>query len=740
LTIEVDKLRRWEGSQLEKRRDLDDSLLNRAYQRIAEIFNPDAAPEAMTAPPGAGLFAVCRLVGRKLDIDFQNPGGQKQYQSKGDMDQALRDIAQSSRVRMRYVALRGHWWNKDLGPLVAFVGEERKPVALLPESPHQYMLIDPEGGERKAVDAAVAEGLYPFAVFFYRSLPQRIQSGRELVKFGFKGCRTDFNIILTMVLVAGLLGLVTPLGTEVVFSDVIPKANMNYLWQIFMILLACYLASGALNLVRDFAVLRIAGKMESSLEAAVWDRLLNLAPPFFKKYASGDLALRAMGINTIRQMASNVVVSNTLGGLASSLNLLVMFYYSWRLSLLGIGLAVIAVSITVITTRAQLAHQRVVFDIQGKISALVIQMVNGINKLRSAGAENRAFSVWARKFSDQKKETLKAGKISNILQAINAGLPILSTAAIFTWLAFYDESDIEMSEFLAFNTAFGAFLSSCLMMSTSLIAMLNAVPVYERLRPIIEAEPETDPQKGKPGELSGRVAMHKLSFRYQSDGPLILQGIDLIMQPGEFVALVGPSGSGKSTMLRLLLGFEAPEEGSIFYDQYDLASVDCHEIRRQIGVVLQSAQLMTGTIFSNIAGSANVSQEQAWEAARLAGFEQDIKAMPMGLETMVSEGGSTLSGGQRQRLLIARALIKRPRILYFDEATSALDNQTQSVVARSLEQLKATRLVIAHRLSTVINADRIVVLKDGRIVEQGPYDQLIKAGGEFERLARRQLA
>jgi ABC-type bacteriocin/lantibiotic exporter with double-glycine peptidase domain len=269
---------------------------------------------------------------------------------------------------------------------------------------------------------------------------------------------------------------------------------------------------------------------------------------------------------------------------------------------------------------------------------------------------------------------------------------------------------------------------------------MSVVPMLEKLNPILAADPEEHAGKADPGELSGKIAFSRVSFRYGEDGPLVLSDVDLSVEPGEFVAIVGPTGSGKSTILRLLLGFESPASGTVLYDGQDLSELDIGAVRRQCGVVLQHGALLAGDIKANIVGSTNHTLDDAWDAARMAGIAGDIAAMPMGMHTVLSEGTNTLSGGQRQRVMIARALVSRPRIVLFDEATSALDNPTQKVVAESTRQLNATRIVIAHRLSTITDADKIIVMDGGRIVQQGQYDQLMAdADGLFARLARRQM-
>jgi ATP-binding cassette subfamily C protein len=293
--------------------------------------------------------------------------------------------------------------------------------------------------------------------------------------------------------------------------------------------------------------------------------------------------------------------------------------------------------------------------------------------------------------------------------------------------------------FVGFTAAFAQLMQACLGLAAALISVLSIAPLYDRARPILEGVPELDGQKSDPGELSGDIEVRHVTFRYRQDGPPILKDISFRIAPGQFVALVGASGSGKSTLCRLLLRFETPDLGSIFYDQRDLAHLDVQAVRQQIGVVLQNGRIRAGSIYSNLVGTSALTLEDAWEAARMAGLDTDIEAMPMGMQTVLGEGGGSLSGGQRQRLLIARALVRRPRIVFFDEATSALDNETQAIVSRSLDNLRATRVVIAHRLSTIEKADWIYVLDQGELVEQGPYQALLAKDGHFAALAKRQL-
>jgi ABC-type bacteriocin/lantibiotic exporter with double-glycine peptidase domain len=324
----------------------------------------------------------------------------------------------------------------------------------------------------------------------------------------------------------------------------------------------------------------------------------------------------------------------------------------------------------------------------------------------------------------------------------STSFPVVATGVLFYGIATLSRgADATMStgEFLAFYSAFGQFLGAVLGISAVVVNLMQVVPLYERAAPLLTTLPESAGGRGDPGELTGGIELAHVAFRYSADSPLVLRDLSLTIRPREFVAIVGPSGSGKSTMLRLLLGFETPESGSVYLDGKNLAGLDLENVRRQMGVVLQHGKLMIGDIFTNIVGSAPLTLDDAWDAAAMAGLDQDIQAMPMGMHTIVSEGGSDLSGGQRQRLMIARAIVGRPRILLFDEATSALDNRTQATVSQALERLDATRIVIAHRLSTVMRADRIIVIDKGALVQSGTYEELLREGGMFGELASRQL-
>ncbi|HXI27492.1 MAG TPA: NHLP bacteriocin export ABC transporter permease/ATPase subunit, partial [Vicinamibacterales bacterium] len=698
-------------------------------EQVTRQMSADTADEA--------LLAAARLVGDTMAVTVRAPAAHQGAASPRD---PLAPILRASRLRARKVALRDEWWKQESGPLLASIAADKHHVALLP-SPDGYRIHDPMFGTVERVTAETAAKLAPFAHAFYRPFPDVAIGVRELLTFGVRGCSPDLTLLFLMGFGGALLAMVPSIATGMLFNSVIPGAQKSQLVQLTVVLIACALATSLCNLQRGIAFLRVQGKMGNQIQAAVWDRLLSVPLSFFRPYTAGNLAVRAAAIDGIRQVVSGATVNAIMSGIFSIGNFCLMFYYSSTMAWWATATIVVAVAVSGFGCYLQLGHQRDVIAQQGKTSGLVLQLLSSVGKLRVAGADVAAFALWGRGFGDQRALQFKARSIGNWLSAFNAAFPIIAYLFIF-WAAqpaAGARATVATGDFLAFLSAYASCLGAVLSTSSAFIAALNAIPLYEQAAPILRTLPEVDGEKAEPGVLSGDIEVQHAVFRYRADGPLVLRDITLHIHPGEFVAFVGPSGSGKSTLLRLLLGFDRLESGSIYFDGQDLDGLDVQAVRRQIGVVLQSGRLMSGDILTNIVGSGAATIEEAWEAAKMAGLADDIKAMPMGMHTVISDGGGTLSGGQRQRLLIARAVVNRPRILLFDEATSALDNRTQAIVSASLERLQATRIVVAHRLSTIVNADRICVIERGRIVETGTHTELLARGGLYAELARRQM-
>lgn len=726
-------------AQLRQKSEADAVGRDRAFVGLAGVFarSRDANMEESDA-----LTHALTTIGKVARIVFQ-PAPRWEGSRRSD---PLGAICRASRVRHRAVALRGRWWRSDAGPLLAFTKHAHVPVSLLPVRGGGYEYVNGATRRRGRMTKGVSEEFEPLAYAFYAATPNRPLEIVDLLRIAFRGLRTEAIMILALALGAAVLGLVLPVATAFLVGSLIPSASVSGVFVLMAALIAVHVGQAMFDIARVFALLRVETRSHATLQSALTDRLLSLPVPFFRQYTVGDLASRIGGINAVRDLFSGVAINALLGGMFAAVYLGLLFSYSSKLGLVAIGLATISALVTVLSGVRMIALQRVEQEVAGKISGLVFQLISGIAKLRVSGAEGRGFAQWGARFAEQKRWHMRAGILQNAVAVFNAVLPLVAVLILYFFVASMPDSNgpggsplLSTPEFIAFSAAFGVVLRAGASLSGTLVQLLAAIPLIERARPILSAAPEAAADRPDPGELTGRIELAHVSFRYSPDGPLVLDDVSLATRPGEFIALVGPSGSGKSTLLRLLLGFETLESGAVLYDGQDLSTVDLTAVRTQLGVVLQHGRIMAGDILRNVIGSAPLTVDDAWEAVTAAGLEDDIKAMPMGLNTVMSEGGATLSGGQRQRLLIARAIVQRPRILLFDEATSALDNRTQDVVTESLARINATRIVVAHRLSTIRNADRIYVLNAGRIVEQGGFGELMALGGLFERLVRRQV-
>lgn len=725
-----------ERERLQRKVESDRVSVESAMMQIAAVMNPDIRALAVVGSVREPLLAACRLVAEATGIDFSSA---LDAQPPEGEPLSVPAVARDGGFRYREVALEGRWWTRDNGPLLGFVADSGHPVALLPRSARAYDMHDPVEGTRTLVTPEVAASLRPKGFMFYRPFPPKAIGMWDLMKFGGRSLRPELATLLAMGTLGGLLGLIIPITTQVIFDRVIPTGDRTQLVAIGFFLFAIAAATALFQIVRGIAVLRLEGRLDAAIQSAIWDRVMALPVPFFRDYSAGDLGMRAMGFAQMRLVLSGPVLTALLTAFFSSFYLVLLFYYSVPLALVALLLIAVAVVVTSTLGYLSVRHQRVMSEIEGQISGLVLQIINGISKFRVAGAEDRAFGIWGERFAAQRRVAFRSWQLQNYILIFNAAYAVLAVLGIFAVYAATGGASLSTGEFIAFNTAFAALFLTGMQLTGVFVTILSVVPLYERMKPILNTLPEVDGSKTSPGVLSGDIEVSHITFRYAKDGPTILNDVSIAIRPGEMVALVGPSGSGKSSLLRLLMGFEQPEAGAVYYNGQDLASLNVQEVRRQIGTVIQSGKVTAGSILHNIIGSSLLTVDDAWEAARMAGLDVDITRMPMGMHTMVNEEGGTFSGGQRQRLLIARAVAHHPRIIFFDEATSALDNATQEIVSKSLEDLNATRLVIAHRLSTIVNADRIYVMERGRVVQVGTYQELVQQPGLFAGLARRQM-
>lgn len=720
-------------SRQQKRRDNDNRLMTNAISQLAAL-NQKGKKVGLFEKSGNALADACRLVGQSMKITIMLPVLSE------EQELTLDHITRASSIRTREVLLSGAWYKQDSGPILGFMEEDGRPVALIPDSPETYILHDPTQNKQRKVDRETAFHIRDRGVVFFRSFEKKKIGLNELLSFGMKSCwKRDMLMIILMGTLGGLLGTAVPLATGIVFDSIIPEGDKGALLQIALILGASALAAMLFQLTRAFATLRMEGKMDGALQAAVWDRLLSLPVPFFKQYSAGELAMRAMGVSQIRRLLSGTTLNTILSGIFSIFTFVVLFYYDGKLA----AVAAVLVALSALAM-ANLAYRKVkyehrVLDVSNRITGLMIQLIGSVSKFRVAGAENRAFTRWASDFTQQRKLTLHRETLANILAVYYSVFPVLSGIIIF-YFQTTSATPMTASQFVGFYSAFMTFMFSMVSLADSLIGVNLVIPLYQRAKSILETPPEDDETKINPGILTGTMEVSHVSFRYHADDPFVLQDISFRIDEGDYVALVGTSGCGKSTLFRILLGFEKAEKGKVYYNGQDLSKVDIRAVRRQLGVVLQNGQLMTGNIFSNIVGAnLNLTIDDAWEAAAMAGIEEDIRQMPMGMHTIISEGATTISGGQKQRIMIARAIVNKPKIIFFDEATSALDNRTQAIVSKSMDTFKSTRIVIAHRLSTIMNCNKIIVMDQGKIVESGTYSELMEKDGVFAGLAKRQL-
>ncbi|MTF40244.1 NHLP bacteriocin export ABC transporter permease/ATPase subunit [Cyanobacterium aponinum] len=727
--------------QFQQRQELNVQVTESALGGLKEVLHPE---EVGFFQEGMPLLVAAGAIGRVQGITVLPPAKSEDLSRIKD---PLDAIARASQFRTRRVLLMGEWWKQENGPLLAYTLEENNPVALLPHQGNKYVLFDPITKTKTPVNEAIAETLSVEAYMFYRPLPSGISHFLEVFKFGIRGYEKDVIAIGVMGTVGTLMGMVTPQATNLLVNNAIPDSDQGLLWQIGLALFAAAFGQAAFQLAQGIFSLRVESAADGVLQPAVWDRLIKLSPAFFRKYATGDLLVRLLAVGQIRSQLSGATQRTLLSGIFALLNLGLMFIYSVKLALVAMGITLVAAIVTTVSSTMLVRRQRKTEELDGELNGLSIELINGVSKLRVAAAEERAFAAWAKKFGQRTKLMAGIQRINDSVTVVTEVLPLMSSVLLFWFAIMFIQGAIakgipgglNAGTFLAFNSAFGTFFSGVTDLSVTITDVLEIVPLWERAKPILDGKPEADVTSADPGRLTGRFTVDHVTFRYREDGPLILDDVTIEANPGEFIALVGPSGSGKSTIMRLLLGFETPLAGTIYYDGQDLAGLNPQAVRRQLGVVLQNGRIGAGSLFDNITSGALVTLDEAWEAARMAGFAEDIEQMPMGMHTVISEGGTNLSGGQRQRLLIARALVLKPKIIFLDEATSALDNRTQSIVTKSLDRMNATRVAVAHRLSTIRNADRIYVLEAGRVVQVGNFDQLIQEDGLFARLAARQL-
>ncbi|WP_304508679.1 NHLP bacteriocin export ABC transporter permease/ATPase subunit [Anaerotignum sp.] len=653
-----------------------------------------------------------------------------------DSNAQLEYLLRPTGIMKRRVELTDGWWKDTTGPLLGYT-KDGSEIALLPTFPWGYSFYDIENKKRIKVNKKNNWKLGAEAFCFYRALPPKKLTMNDLIRFVLGSITaSDILLVLLASFMVSLLGMFLPFMNKQIFNTVIPSGTKSDVFPLTCLLVGAAIGGALFEISRGLLLMRLRDKINISVQSAAMARLFGLPASFFKNHSAGELGSRIMSINSICNMLSDTVLSTGLAALFSFLYIFQMIHFAPALVMPSISILLFMFVFIIISGYVQQKLSKKRTNISAKINGLVFGLFGGIQKVKLAGAEKRAFAKWAKAYKEMGKCTYTPPMFLRINDAVSGALVLGGSIILYYFSGVHK---IATSDFIAFSASYGVVSGAMTSLAGVIMTFATVKPLLEMIKPILDAVPEGDESKTQITSLRGNIELSNVSFRYSEDGPFILDHVSLKIHQGEYIAVVGSSGSGKSTLMRILLGFEKPGSGAVYYDGNDLNNLYVPSVRQHIGTCLQDGKLFSGDIFSNIIITAPWSTvEDAWEAARMAGLDQEISAMPMGMHTMISEGGGGISGGQRQRILIARALIGKPKILFFDEATSALDNLTQKFVANNITSLGCTRFVIAHRLSTVINCDRIIVLDKGKIVEEGNYKELMKRKGLFYDFAIRQ--
>lgn len=654
-----------------------------------------------------------------------------------DVNEQLEFLLRPHGIMRRTVKLTDGWYRDADGAMLGVRKSDGAVTAFLPAGISGYSYLDTTSGKRVKFNRRNQDLFEDEAIAFYKPFPLKKLGLADLMRYMLQTLSApDFSMILASVCAVTLMGLLSPKLNHLLFAEVIPSGSMRLLSAVTVFMVCVCISSALLTAVKTLIMARVETKLDVHVQAAVMSRVMSLPADFFKDYSTGELSSRMQYVGELCTMLVSVALSVGLTSLFSLLYLSQIIVYAPALTTPALVVIGVTFLVTAVTLFAQMKLVRRQMELSSKEGGMSYAMISGVQKIKLSGAEKRAFARWGNLYAKQAKLAYDPPMLLKINNVISLAVSLIGTFIIY-YAAI--RSQVAVADYYAFYTAYGMVSAAFMTLASMSLSIAQIKPMMEMIKPILETVPEIAENKQVITRLSGGIELNNVSFRYKENTPLILDDLSLKIRPGQYVAIVGATGCGKSTLMRLMLGFETPRKGAVYYDGKDLAAIDLKSLRRRIGVVMQNGSLFLGDIYSNITISAPwLTLDDAWEAAELAGMAEDIRRMPMGMQTMIAEGQGGISGGQKQRLMIARAIAPKPKILMFDEATSALDNLTQKTVSESLDSLKCTRIVIAHRLSTIRQCDRIIVLEKGKIIEDGTYDELIGRGGYFSELVARQ--
>ncbi len=719
----------WFEEQVKQRKKLDEKTFEDSFASLAGIKvdkKSNLSDEAIKEN-----FAISQVLSyfRHQMVDIP----EKITTFKDKLNYALSQVD----IEYRKVELNGEWVNDTHSPVLIFTLISQTPVVLFPIGNKAYYYINYQTGKKVKIEASLINKLEMEAYSFYRPLPSKKISVKEYAKYLQKNIRVRdiVLLILTSAIVSGV-GLLIPYLTRILTGDVIDKGNINY-----FIITSIYVVSAAAGLVLIKAIegyvnSRITISVNKGVTEATMMKALNLPTSFFKKYNTGELTARFQSVIGLANLIVSSLFVTLISVVMSLMYLFQLIGFAPSLILPVIIVLFVSSAFSILIAYIQRNYSKKQLELSSKENGLTYEIINGIQKIRLSGSEKRVFAKWAKAYSKSARLLYNPPLLLKIAPAISLLITLLGNIAIYAVAA---KNNISVSSYMAFVSSYGVLSSAFASLSQMVGLVYSIQPMYEMARPFLEAEPENNSKKPPIENIKGNIKFENVSFRYNSEGPLVVNNLSLDIKEGEYIAIVGQTGCGKSTLVRLLLGFEEPINGNILIDGNNLKNVDLTSLRRNIGTVMQNGTLFHADILSNIIiSSPSLKEEDAWEAAEIANIAEDIREMPMGMNTVISEGQGGISGGQKQRIMIARAIVHKPKVLIFDEATSALDNKTQKSISDSISKLNCTRIVIAHRLSTIQSADRILMLEGGKVIEEGNYQTLIDKKGKFAELVDRQ--
>ena len=683
------------------------------------------------------LLPALREIAERYNLDASHAEAILEESAGKPIRRRLAEFADSAGWRMREIALAEDFRDVSALPLLAFRKDGAPLVLFLDAEASAYK--DPaKGGKKRPLTRAVAESLDGSAFCFYEPFPRAGRTRAGLLRFLLRRSRPVVATIVAAGLFSGLIGLVVPIATQYVTAEIIPAGDLPELAQLTALLVVLTACRVGVGVVPSLVTMLFSAQQFERFQAATYDHILRIPVNAFRRADSGDMTQRVLGATQVLNAVFGVISQQFVSSLFSIVSLAMMCWYSWKLALAGAAMALLYAFVFFRLSRRNLVPLAEHAAAAGRMNGLLKQFFDGIGKIRSAGAERRVLSRFTDDFGEMTRRQYAISRNGSWQKLAAATFPMLVSVAFYALAGGFLDETLSLPVFLAFMAAFQTFQTGLMGFSTGFWTLLAVKPEIDRIMPILETDPEDDAKRQKPGTLTGKVEVSHVNFRYSPESALVLRDVSFRAEPGEFVAIVGPSGAGKSSLVRLLLGFETPETGAVYYSDKDLARLDLGAVRRQMGVILQNNRILPASILENVVTGTDCSTADAWRALELAAFRREVEEMPMGIHTMVTP--ETISGGQQQRILIARALVGAPPVVVMDESTSALDNVSQEIVKSNMEKLRMTRIVIAHRLSTIVNADRIYVLDKGRVVQVGAYRELAAREGVFRRLVERQIA